>query len=288
MKRIVMMSAVSALGFAIAHGPAVAGEAAMAKLVECMKMKPATPEQDVCLKAVETLRAQQPAKAKSTAAAPPPTPKAKSVAAPGSAPKVIALPPHVKSAAAKVHLNGVSPANGVPKGDLRGLDPSTAMTVVQRQRENLHESRLEAQMYDIRKRNDQIVRLNTLIADLKKFRPAGTDKQKWGNLGANTAEGKALYARLQSAGVAIPTTGDDRVDEPGTGIYDARQKTFDVWTEQIKGKIDALSSSQQRDMLRMESLTNETNAALDVIADFVKQSQDAQASMASIFENRPN
>jgi hypothetical protein len=69
------------------------------------------------------------------------------------------------------------------------------------------------------------------------------------------------------------------VNEPGTGIYDAKQKTFDLWSEQIKGKIDAMNSSQQMDMLRMQSLTNKRNEAFDLMTNFIKKMADSRSSI---------
>ena len=285
MKRTLKLSAASLLGLALTHNPAFASDAAMAKLTECMKMKPATPEQSACLKTVESLRTP-PAKTKSTAAPPPAPPKAKSTAASATPVKVIEPPAEVKAAAAVVHLNGapltkgsVTPiGGGIVVGDIKGLDLESAMMAVQAQRANLLETQLRDRMHDIQKRNDEVGKLNALVADLKKMRPAGTDPEKWGNLGANAAEGKANYARLQAAGVTMPT-GADKVDEPGTGIYDAKQKTYDKWSEEIKGKIDAQNSSQQMDMLRMQSLTNKRNEAFDIMTNFIKKMQDNRSSI---------
>ena len=69
------------------------------------------------------------------------------------------------------------------------------------------------------------------------------------------------------------------MNEPGTGIHDARQKTFDAWAEQIKGKIDSMNSSQQMDMLRMQSLTNKRNEAFDLMTNFIKKMADGRSSV---------
>lgn len=286
MKRTWILSAASLLGLALAHAPAFASEAAMKKLTECMKMKPATPEQQACLKAVESLR--QPAATAKSAAAPPVTAKTKSVAAPGTPPKVIEPPPEVKAAAATVHLNGAPVAAGgssvggiggnITVGDIKGLDLESAMMAIQSQRANLLENQLKTQIEGIQKRNSDIAALNALAGELRKFRSGGTDKEKWANLGANAAEGKANYARVKAAGLSMPT-GADEVNEPGTGIYDAKQKTFDAWNEEIKGKIDSLSSNQQMDMLRMQSLTNKRNEAFDLMTNFIKKMADSRSSI---------
>lgn len=274
------------LGLGLSQPALATNDAAMAKLTECMKMKPATPEQEACLKKVESLR--QPAATAKSMTAPPPTVKPKSTAAPTTPPKVIEPPPAVKAAAATVHLNGAPVAaagssvggvgGNITVGDIKGMDLETAMMAIQAQRANLLEGQLKSQMEGIQKRNSEIAALNKLIGDLKSVRPGGTDKEKWGNLGATKAEGQAMYARVTAAGLTMPA-GVDNVDEPGTGIYDARQKTFDVWAEQLKGKIDSLNSSQQMDMLRMQSLTNKRNEAFDLMTNFIKKMQDNRSSI---------
>jgi len=168
---------------------------------------------------------------------------------------------------------------GITVGDIKGLDLETAMMAIQSQRANLLEGQLKTQMEGIQGRNDEIGKLNKLIADIKTLRPGGTDPQKWGNLGANTQQGRDTLARLEAAGVNIPKSGDDAVNEPGTGIYDARQSTFDKWAEELKGKIDGLNSSQQMDMLRMQSLTNKRNEAFDLMTNFIKKMQDSRSSI---------
>ncbi|RAW09804.1 MULTISPECIES: hypothetical protein [Paenibacillus] len=47
----------------------------------------------------------------------------------------------------------------------------------------------------------------------------------------------------------------------------------------LKGKIDAMSNSQQMDMLRLQSMTNKRNEAFDVMTNFVKKMQDSRSSI---------
>ena len=158
--------------------------------------------------------------------------------------------------------------------DIKGMDLESAMMAIQSQRANLLEGQLKTQMEGIQARNDEISKLNTLLSDLKNLRPSGTDPDKWANLGANKQAGRDMYARLKEQGLNL-----DGVDEPGTGIYDAQQKKFDVWAEAIKGKIDSLNSSQQMDMLRMQSLTNKRNEAFDLMTNFIKKMADSRSSV---------
>jgi hypothetical protein len=287
MKKSLNLPAAIALGLALVHGPATASDAAMAKLTECMKMGAATPEQAKCLKAVEALR-KPPAKAGAMAvAAAPPKLKSATAGSPPTPPKVIEVPAEFKAAAAEVKLNGattgtksVSASGGVTAADLKGMDLETAMMAIQAQRASLLEEQLKSQMDAIMKRNEEIAKLNTLVLELNKLRPAGTDPEKFANLGATAVEGKALYARLQTAGVDIPASGPDKVDEAGgSGIYDAKQKTFDQWVAQLKGQIDGINANQQMDMIRMQSLTNKRNEAFELMSNFIKKMADNRSSI---------
>jgi hypothetical protein len=171
-------------------------------------------------------------------------------------------------------MSSIGGVGGVAPLNIKGMDLETAMMAVQSQRAELLETQLKTQLDTIAGRNNEITKLNQLLSDLKNLRPSGTDPDKWQNLGANKAAGQAMYARLQEAGMNL-----DGVDEPGTGIYDAQQKKFDVWAEGIKGKIDSLNSSQQMDMLRMQSLTNKRNEAFDLMTNFIKKMADSRSSV---------
>jgi len=257
---------------------ALASDAALAKLIECMKMKAGSSEQKKCIEAVSALRRAAPKAAATTARPKPMDPKAAAAAAAKAPP----VPAEVKQAATVLAANGssVSGVGGTLRPmDISGLDLETAMLLVQSRRAELLESQLGDRITELQGRNDNIARLNTLLADVAKLRPSGTDPLKWANLGADTAQGKAMYKRLQEAGVAIPTTGDDRVDEPGTGIHDARQRTFDAWNQQLKARIDEANSTQQMDMLKLQSLSNKRNEAFDLMTNFIKKMADARSSV---------
>ncbi|MGG4482137.1 hypothetical protein [Paenibacillus illinoisensis] len=45
--------------------------------------------------------------------------------------------------------------------------------------------------------------------------------------------------------------------------------------QSLKNQIDALSNSQQMDMLRLQSLSNKRNEAFDVMTSFIKKMQDS-------------
>ncbi len=276
MNRIALRLSIAAL---LACAPAVSfgSDAALNKLLECMKMKAGSPQQKQCLDAVAALRRAAPRTAAMTARPKPMDPKAAAAAAAKAPP----VPPEVKQAATVLAANGssISGVGGVRPMDISGMDLESAMLLVQSRRAELLESQLTAQMSDLQARNDNIAKLNTLLSDLVKLRPAGTDPLKWANLGADAAQGKAMFKRLEDAGVTIPRTGEDRVDEPGSGIYDARQKTIDAWVEELKGKIDSANGTQQMDMLKLQSLMNKRNEAFDIMTNFIKKMADQRSSI---------
>jgi len=253
-----MNSALLAALFLALAGTAASAQdlaALRAKSDECKKLKGGSPEHAKCQ---EELKALMSTATKGGSLTPPPK--------------------NAPITAQEIQAGGVSGAQGVTGLNLQGMDLETAMMKVQSERAKLLEGQLKTQLDAVQQRNKDIAKLNELIGKLKSLRPAGTDPQKFGNLGANQAEGRAVYQSLKDAGVTMPT-GDDLVDEPGTNIYDARQKTYDIWVEQLKGKVDSLNSSQQMDMLRMQSLTNKRNEAFDTMTNFIKKMQDSRASI---------
>ncbi|QJR15516.1 hypothetical protein [Usitatibacter palustris] len=307
----------TALALALPATATAATDPRMDKLQACMKIPAATPEQKRCLDELKAMPAPAVAPVATSAAASAPTnaaasaptnaaapaPTIKSPAAPAAVAKTPIpasappVPAEVKAAASQLGLAGKraatvapTPPNlasgvgglmaGVNPSDISGMDLQLAMATIQSQRAKLLEEQLKVQVDGVHARNNEIAKLNTLIADLKALRPAGTDPAKWANLGANQAAGRAMYKRIQEAGVAIPGPGSaDDVNEPGTGIYDARQRTFDAWTAQLKGRIDSLISSQQMDMLQLQSLTNKRNEAFEVMTNFMKKMQDNLSSI---------
>ena len=168
----------------------------------------------------------------------------------------------------------------VSAAQLQSVDLETAMMMVQSDRANNLEVQLKGQLQAVAQRNQDIASLNKLMTDLRAMRPSGSDPEKWGNMGANQQAGRDMYARVQAAGLTIPdAAGGDAVNEPGTNIYDAKQKTYDVWIEEIKGKIDSASNSQQMDMLRLQSLSNKRNEAFEIMTNFVKKMSDSRGSI---------
>ncbi|WP_263768591.1 hypothetical protein [Propionivibrio soli] len=177
---------------------------------------------------------------------------------------------------------------------IQNMDLETAMMAVQTDRANNLEVQLKEQLKGVADRNKEIATLNKLLTELKTARPGGGDTDKRGDINLD------LYNRAIAAGLTMPTGGDAVPQEHDSqtiigyrtlplGIslpiygketkYEPKQKTFDVWSEEIKGKIDAMSSSQQMDMLRLQSLSNKRNEAFEIMTNFVKKMSDSRASI---------
>ncbi|MFC4160057.1 hypothetical protein [Chitinimonas lacunae] len=176
----------------------------------------------------------------------------------------------------------VNASSGVNQVDLSQYDLETALMMVQSERANLLETQIKDQLETIQKRNQDIAKLNELIGNLKAARPSGTDPEAWHGLSyswGNDDRTKSSNTRQALIDAGCTVTDSNCKDVDGNGTIDAQQKTFDVWIEQLKGKIDSLNSSQQMDMLRMQSLTNKRNEAFDLMTNFIKKMADSRSSI---------
>lgn len=166
---------------------------------------------------------------------------------------------------------------GLPAMTLDSMDLETAMLMVQTQRTQLLDQQLRDQIDELRKRNEQTARLNELLAALSSVRnrfPAGA----------------AAGARLDSTGAAASyaeALGRLRTAESSAALtlelpQDAASWTkaqIDTAVSAVRGAIDALTNTQQMDMLRLQSLTNKRNEAFEVMAAFIKKMQEARSSI---------
>jgi hypothetical protein len=57
------------------------------------------------------------------------------------------------------------------------------------------------------------------------------------------------------------------------------QDEYDQAIPTVTAKIDSLNSSQQMDMLRLQSLTNKRNESFDIMTNFIKKLQDNRSSI---------
>jgi hypothetical protein len=57
------------------------------------------------------------------------------------------------------------------------------------------------------------------------------------------------------------------------------QDEYGILAQNITSRIDGLNSTQQLDMLRLQSLTNKRNEAFDIMTNFIKKMQDGRSSI---------
>lgn len=160
--------------------------------------------------------------------------------------------------------------------------------------------------------------LNTEIAELTVLKDRLNaskcpDPDGWYGLAwAENDDGPASYKMLEevkAAGCTIPTGSDRPRNIDGNHTLDAKGKVVADWVSQIEAKIeakqnqiqenteqkktldneidtlkrdvDALSSTQQLEMLRLQSLSNKRNESFDVMTNFIKKMQDNRSSIIS-------
>jgi len=164
--------------------------------------------------------------------------------------------------------NGISQIN--PQ-DLAGMDLETALMAVQSQRAQLLEGQLKSQIEEVQKRNEATQHLNTFLTALN-------------HEGAAKEPHISLTDKIDDSKPDSPTWGDklkefgiEQANIDKNGSLDAKE--IAAAADLLKGKIDSLNSSQQMDMLRLQSLTNKRNEAFDVMTNFIKKMQDSRSSI---------
>lgn len=169
-----------------------------------------------------------------------------------------------------VPMSGIG---GVSAITLGSMDLETALMAVQQQRTQLLDAQLAAQLDDVRKRNEQIAKLNEVLGALNVVL-------------ARFPAGAAATARLDGTGAAAyaEPVGRVRSAESAAGLTLELPQDAAAWTrgqldaaiQTVKAAIDEAGNVQQLDMLRLQSLTNKRNEAFAVMMEFVKKMQDAR------------
>jgi hypothetical protein len=175
-----------------------------------------------------------------------------------------------------------------PMGDLSLMDIDTAMMAVQTHRAELIETQLKDQMSVIQSRNQDIELLNAALSEIRRQRPNETDKDVY--LNTNGGVFAMPNDKLANGMEAFKNTNDTTTNINATGVLACygiatdstlKQGDIDQLIQRVTAKIDTLNSSQQMDMLRLQSLTNKRNEAYDVMSNFLKKSQDGRSNIVS-------
>lgn len=149
---------------------------------------------------------------------------------------------------------------GLVQVNIQGMDLETAMMAVQSNRAGLLEEQLKGQITAIQAQNEVIAKLNQAMGvvneELGKL-PSGAGADSTVKLSDNQG------ASITAMNMDVPQTKAD----------------LEILSEQIKSKIDSAASSQQMDMLRLQSLSNKRNEAFDTMTNFIKKMQDSRSSI---------
>ncbi|MFC5530955.1 hypothetical protein [Cohnella yongneupensis] len=156
-------------------------------------------------------------------------------------------------------VNGVG---GMTQVEVSSMDLETAMMAVQSQRAQLLETQLKDQIASVQAKNDQISKINNALNELNS------------QLATLPSDAKADSPLTLSANAASALTA--------AGLnYTAPKNKGELagLIQQIKSQVDAMSNSQQMDMLRIQSLSNKRNEAFDIMTNFIKKMADSRSSI---------
>lgn len=176
------------------------------------------------------------------------------------------------SSGATSSIGGIG--GGITVGDVQGLDLETALQLVQSQRATLLETQLKDQILGVQARNDQIAQLNTLISDIRTlpFKNSSSPDPL-----PNLVDRIYQYAPSLVPAKFMPDTAANRAAFQAQLSSDPAFQLSSI--ESLKGQIDSLNSSQQMDMLKLQSLTNNRNEAFDLMTNFIKKMADSRSSI---------
>jgi hypothetical protein len=174
--------------------------------------------------------------------------------------------------------NAINPA-AAASISLAGMDLETALMAVQMNRANLLETQLKDQMAAVQGKNDQIAGLNIALGKLNGLAALwgpgdGADK-RLGN------ENNVKNLAVDAAREALVSVGMRAETKPFVGDGSTTKGEVDKLVQTVKSSIDAMSNSQQTDMLRLQSLSNKRNEAFEIMTNFIKKMNDNRSAIVS-------
>ncbi|GAA2585655.1 hypothetical protein [Microbacterium binotii] len=152
---------------------------------------------------------------------------------------------------------------------LTAFDLEGALRAVQDQRVRLLDQQLSSQITDVQKRNARVVTLNAAITALNAYVAGPTD--------ASLATAIAAARPAVESHVLLSATSDST---------EVRTAAADL-VATLRSELDAVTNTQQMDMLRLSSLTDKRSEAFDVMSSFLKKMQDSQSSIIGNMRSTP-
>ncbi|CUR74150.1 hypothetical protein AADG64_23695 [Achromobacter xylosoxidans] len=190
----------------------------------------------------------------------------------------------------------VTSASIVSQALLSG-DLETALLAVQTNRTQLLDKQLSSQITAVQQKNEQAAKLNavmsainTVMAQYPKDGDSDATIKDWDQTKVVKYE-MPLNQALKDAGITdIPSwssgTGqlpNGQANITGTAVFHGSRNLGDIKGMQsfIQGKLDSLNSTQQMDMMALQSLSNKRNESFDVMTNFIKKMQDGRSNIVS-------
>ena len=173
--------------------------------------------------------------------------------------------------------SGVAGARMAPGFDTTGMDIETAMMAVQISRANLLESQLMSEIGAADKRNKDIGILNNVLRAALQLRFELLNVAILIAPGPNAATPNgANKTMLANAFNEVGKT--DGLKQMGALTYGTKAE-LDNSIAKVKFKLDELSSSQQMDTLRLQSLSSKRNEAFDIMTNLMKKNEEKRATV---------
>jgi hypothetical protein len=152
----------------------------------------------------------------------------------------------------------VNNAAGISFSQLQGMDIESMLMAVQGNRANLLEEQLMGEMKNVQAKNELIAVLNGKLTTL-----TATSQMAYS---AADAKPETALSALQLAELAKIT--------PALSPPPTTKGALDKAVTDLKGQVDSMGSTQQMDMLRLQSLSNKRNEAFDLMTNFMKKFAD--------------
>lgn len=170
-------------------------------------------------------------------------------------------------------------ASGVTNTDLSRKDIETMMMEIQMNRVDLLESQLTEQVNSIQSKMNQIKNYSQLIKVAQTELDRLRDGKKIENEEHKEMIGTLLLFIKGVVGEEVLLESENKKElEPK---YKKELESLDVETlekciSHIKTKVDLMSNSQQMDMIRLQSLQNKRNEAIEIMTNSIQKTQRIQ------------
>lgn len=152
---------------------------------------------------------------------------------------------------------------------LTAFDLEGALRAVQDQRVRLLDQQLSSQVTGVQKRNARVVTLNAAITALNAYVAGPTDE--------SLATAIAAARPAVESHILLSATSDST---------EVRTAAADL-VATLRSELDAVTNTQQMDMLRLAGLTDKRSEAFDLMSSFLTKMQGSQSSIIGNMRSTP-